>query len=459
MRLFLNFIFCLIVFGSSIAAIGQVPQTSPTPKVKLTGDAKLARDQSLQILDEIKTVLEEHYYDPKFRGIDLKTRIEKAKERVKSLQYNWQMYRVLVQVLMEFDDSHTRMSLPPRDDYFEYGVSWQMIGSDLFVKSVEKESDAAAKGLEIGDQITKIGKFTPSRKDLWKMEYVLFRLDPEKTLDLGIRKPTGEEKSITITAKTYTEKEFRLVAKARLDKIKKEDRKPYKCVELSQQVAVCKLYSFVVEKNDIDKMMAFARKYPKLILDLRGNGGGYVTVQKYLASHFFPERTKIMDIVTKRKTETHITDVLDKDRQYAGEVTVLIDSRSASASEITAGMFQLEKRAKIMGDISAGGVMTSIYIPFYNLASMVAGVSAIRVGMSVTIADVIMRDGSRIEHVGVVPDQILQPTGLAIKLKMDAALAYAASDMGVTLSPTDAGKLDLFIRFDDDVEVEVSGDR
>ena len=46
--------------------------------------------------------------------IDLKARIEAAKERVKTLEYNWQMYRVLVQVLMDFDDSHTRLILPPR---------------------------------------------------------------------------------------------------------------------------------------------------------------------------------------------------------------------------------------------------------------------------------------------------------------------------------------------------------
>ena len=35
-------------------------------------------------------------------------RIEAAKARVKTMQYNWQMYRVLVQVLMDFDDSHTK---------------------------------------------------------------------------------------------------------------------------------------------------------------------------------------------------------------------------------------------------------------------------------------------------------------------------------------------------------------
>jgi hypothetical protein len=118
-------------------------------------------------------ILREYYYDPAFRGIDLKARIETAKARVKTLQYNWQMYRVLVQVLMEFNDSHTRMILPPRTDYFEYGFGMQMIGDDCMVTSVKKASDAPNQRVEVGDQILSLGKFRPNRRDLWKMLYLI----------------------------------------------------------------------------------------------------------------------------------------------------------------------------------------------------------------------------------------------------------------------------------------------
>jgi carboxyl-terminal processing protease len=175
-------------------------------------------------------------------------------------------------------------------------------------------------------------------------------------------------------------------------------------------------------------------------LDLRGNGGGYVSIEQFLLSHFFDREIKIADLVTKTKTEARNTKVLDRSKQYKGELAVLIDSNTASASEVTARVLQLEGRAKIYGDFSSGSVMTSIQVPFRSVMSALADAARIRVGMSVTVGDVIMRDGSRLEYTGVVPDEILQPTGAALKMRMDAVLAYAAMKMGSQLSPEEAGK-------------------
>lgn len=414
-------------FGTASAQEGE--------KVKLSSEAKIAREQTLRMLDEMEGVLKEYYYDPKFHGIDLKARIDTAKERIRTMQYNWQMYRVLVQVLMDFNDSHTIMLLPPRTDYFQYGFGMQMIGDDCIVTSVKGDSDARKQGLEVGDQLVAIGKFKPTRRDLWKISYVIYKLDPAKTLDLQVRKPDGTEKAITITAKTMTDKEYRAELRARKDKSKYE---PFKCQEVSSSVLACKLYSFNVEKNDIDKMMTQALKYPKLILDLRGNGGGYVVIEQYLLSHFFDREVKIADLVTREKTEVRTTKPVG-DRQYKGEVAVLVDSNSASAAEMTARVLQLEKRAKIYGDYSSGSVMTSIRVPFRSVMSALADAAIIQVGMSVTVADVVMRDGSRLENTGIKPDELLQPAGLAYAKKTDPVLAYVAEKFGSQITPELAG--------------------
>jgi C-terminal processing protease CtpA/Prc len=414
-------------------------------KIKLTSEAKIAREHSLKILGEMEEILKEHYYDPKFRGIDLKARIEAAKARVKTLEYNWQMYRVLVQVLMDFNDSHTTMLLPPRTDYFQYGFGLQMIGDECFVTSIKKDSDARNQGIEVGDQIVGLGKFRPNRRDLWKMMYVLYKLDPMDTLDLKIRKPDGTEKALTIKAKTMTDKEFRAERKARKNKDKFE---PFKCREVSSEIIACKLYSFIIEKNDIDKMMKQTAKYPKFILDLRGNGGGYVTVEQYLLSHFFDREVKIADLVTKEKKELRMTKPVG-DRQYKGEVAVLIDSNSASAAEMTAKVLQLENRAKIYGDVSSGSVMTSITVPFRSVMSALMDAAVIQVGMSVTVADVIMRDGSRLEDKGVIPDEVLQPSGLGLAKKTDPVLSYVAIKFGAALTPEQAGDYQFMIEKDE----------
>lgn len=422
-------------------------------KPKMTEDAKIARGFVLNILDEMEKILRENYYDPKFHGIDLKARIAAAKDRVKSLQYNWQMFRVAAQVLMEFDDSHTRFIAPPRTDRLFYGLGWQMVGDELFVTSVDKDTDAAVKGIEVGDQILKISKFTPNRLDLWKIQFTLLQMNPLNTIDLVVKKPDGEPAPITVKATTFTEKEYRDYLKRRNEKRKQRGEKeyePFVCKEIHSSTVICKLKSFVVEKNDIDKMMSVALKYPKFILDLRGNGGGYVFIEEYLLSHFFEKEVMIGKIVTRDKTEERRSKVLASDRIYRGEMVVLIDSRSASAAEMTTRVLQIQKRAMVFGDYSSGSVMTSIRLPFVSTASSLNSFSIIQTGMSVTIADVIMSDGSRLEKTGVIPDQLLQPTGLAMKLRMDAVLSFAAAFFGNKLSPVDAGKLGFFLQFDDE---------
>jgi len=448
-------LFLFLVVGANSVLFAQEKEKD---QPKLNSESKLARSYALSMLDEIKDIMKEHYYDQKYRGMDLKARIETAKERVKTLQYNWQMYRVIAQVLVELDDSHTSFILPRRSDHFRYGISWQMIGDNCFVTLVKKDSDAFAQGIEVGDQVLSIRNFTPTRADLWKMSYVIYQLDPSQVMSLKIRKLDGTEQSLVIKAKTLTDKEYRAEIKERKAKLKalreKDEYQPFKCEEVSKELIGCRLDSFIVEKGDIDKMMKRASKYPKLILDLRQNGGGYVVVEEYLLSYFFDRQVKIADVVTKKKTEPRVTKLMDAGKRYAGEVAVLIDSNSGSAAEMTARVLQIEKRAKVFGDFSAGAVMTSISVPFTRMLHPDTIYASNLFGMSVTVADVIMSDGSRLEKVGVVPDFPLQPTGLALKQKMDPVFSFAASKMGVEITPENAGKFNFIAPRDLDDELE-----
>jgi C-terminal processing protease CtpA/Prc len=121
---------------------------------------------------------------------------------------------------------------------------------------------------------------------------------------------------------------------------------------------------------------------------------------------------------------------------FAGKVVVLLDSDSGSAAEVFARVLQLEKRATVIGDRSAGAVMRSIshglnmgadYLVFY--------------GVSITNADVLMTDGQSLEHVGVVPDELLLPTGEDLAAKQDAVLARALNLAGAKVDAGKAGAL------------------
>jgi len=62
-------------------------------------------------------------------------------------------------------------------------------------------------------------------------------------------------------------------------------------------------------------------------------------------------------------------------------------------------------------------------------------------GVSVTTADVVMSDGSRLERVGVAPDLPVIPTSEDLRLGRDVVLASAVARAGRSMTPAEAGAL------------------
>jgi carboxyl-terminal processing protease len=91
----------------------------------------------------------------------------------------------------------------------------------------------------------------------------------------------------------------------------------------------------------------------KLLLDIRGNGGGYLNTATALADEFL---TKKQLIVYTKGVHDPRTDYLatDSGNFQQGKLAVLIDEYSASASEILAGALQDLDRAVIVGRRSFG---------------------------------------------------------------------------------------------------------
>lgn len=435
--------------------VSFLPGQIQIDEVEGKSNPSLNRSRGIRMLKEIKDVLETHYYDKNFKGIDLDARFKEATEKIKTLESNAHIFRAIATVLLEFNDSHTRFFPPGRANRVEYGFTMQMVGTNGFLTDIKKGSDAEKQGLKVGDRIVKIGQYPITRESLWVLNYFIYQLEPMYVLPVTVVDLEGKEKSFNIVASVKAFADRKKEAEARR---KERSENPYKCAKISPALTACKLRSFVVEKKFIDQMMKEAVAGSKLILDLRGNRGGYVKMEEYLTAHFFDREVKIADMVTRKKTRTSIAKPV-KDRQFKGELIVLIDSDSASASEVFARLIQIEKRGTIVGDVSAGAVMTS-----YNMGLAVdRGVPGYQTitpfGMNVTVADLIMSDGNRLEHVGVMPDHPIGPTGYALAKKFDPVLSAAAKMLGETLSAEDAGKLDfLFKRTEADDEEEDNGE-
>lgn len=86
----------------------------------------------------------------------------------------------------------------------------------------------------------------------------------------------------------------------------------------------------------------------KLILDLEGNGGGYLGSAVDLSSLFLNKGDMV--VYTEGRTQAPVYYNVESSRPlFSGDIAVMVDQYSASASEITAGALQDNDRATIVG--------------------------------------------------------------------------------------------------------------
>jgi carboxyl-terminal processing protease len=92
----------------------------------------------------------------------------------------------------------------------------------------------------------------------------------------------------------------------------------------------------------------------QLILDLRGNGGGLLIEAVKIVNFFVPKDQLVVFTKGRVKEENHVYKTMEEPIALDIPLIVLIDERSASASEIVAGSLQDLDRAVIIGEQSYG---------------------------------------------------------------------------------------------------------
>ena len=401
------------------------------------------RERHVIILRSIKEDIKKNYYDPQFHGIDLDAQFKNAEQAIQQATSIGKMSGIIAQTLVNFDDSHLFFVPPGKVNKTRYGFDMQMVGDACFVTRVNEKSDAFKKGLRVGDQIMDIEKFTPTRKDLWLMNYYFRALRPQPAIELGIRKPDGKQSIVQIEAIIASGKQIVNLADSTIDinnyireseDAYTESRRQF-IYDQEKQFMIWQMPSFSLTPADIDSIMDKAKDKDALIIDLRNNGGGRVDTLKRMIGWFFEQDVKIGDEKTRKETKEMIAKSKGKDC-YKGKVVVLVDSESGSAAEIFAKVIQLQKRGEILGDVSAGAVMESRYFPHQQGLDVV-----IFYGASVTIADLIMTDGKSLEKTGVVPDEKILPTAQDLADNRDPVLSKAIKNLGFEMTAEQAGSL------------------
>lgn len=391
------------------------------------------------MLNSIKAEIKSRYYDPGFRGLDLDERFQEAEEKIKGATSISQIFGIIGQTVADLDDSHTRFIPPVRASRTDYGWQMQMIGQKCYVIAVRPGSDAEAKGLRVGDQIFSINKYEPTRDNLWKMQYAYYTLRPQTSIELVVQSPGGESRQLEVASKVNIGKMLLRWDLDIYDLIRESEGEArlhrHRYYSESADVFIWKMPQFNLSDREVDDVMGRVARSKALILDLRGNGGGYVTTLERMIGNVFDQDIKIGDMKRRNETKPWIAKTRG-DKTFKGQLIVLVDSRSASASEIFARVVQLEKRGRVIGDRTAGAVMVSRVYPHHTGVDQVA-----YYGVSVTDADILMTDGQSLEHVGITPDQLLLPSAANLAAQRDPVLFRAATLAGLNIEPEKIGAL------------------
>lgn len=317
-------------------------------------------NETVQFFVEVFKVMQQNYYK-EIDSTDLKKFVyifntqlyPKMRQTQKSKKYvKWRSAAYLVDALKEEEDIFSKL-FPPKDakkyettvlgKRIDLGIDGELGDQGYLVTWVEPRSDAHEKGLRKDD--------------------IIYQIDKTKILTLReeeIRKllvPLADE---TVVLK-YIDHQT-----SRRHKIKVISEEYFKQLAFMVPTGVESVFCIQIKRfnrktgEDVTSFIEEILAYPGeagLIIDLRGNPGGPPLAAREISSFFLKpgEEFAFFQKRMRPKSSLDVPEVPEK-YHYKGDMVILINEKSGSASELFSGILQGKGRAELMGLNSAGQV-------------------------------------------------------------------------------------------------------
>ena len=346
----------------------------------------LSEDQQLVV--EAWSLVNQSYVDPQFEGIPWRRLRQKALEQPISSRES--AYEAIDAMLDPLGDPFTRFLPPEQFKALTDSTAGAISGVGLQLGISEGEtvvrvlsslegSPAAAAEIQPGSVILAVEGDSVEELGLEGVAAAL-RGPSGTVVDIDLETPDGGRQSLSLERRTV---DLRPVRSRRF----REDGHTYGLLQIRQ---------FTTKAPELVRTALEALQdkcIEGLILDLRNNPGGLVDSGLKVGDALLDARpvVSIRDRNGIVETVTTAAGTL-----YDGPMVVLVNSGTASASEILAGALQDDGRAEIMGRPTFGKGLIQTLIPLNDGS-----------GLAVTVARYVTPAGHDIQSTGIVPDQVL----------------------------------------------------
>lgn len=376
-----------------------------------------------EIFEIVWRTINETYYDPTFHGVDWQAVRERYRPRMEAAPNDQEFYAGFETMLAELRDAHTSFHGPPAGvtpdgQPGSLGLSLVEIEGQTVVSEVEADSSAARAGVRPGTILRTVnnrpveelyaliranfaGTSSERAFAVLQRQAILYGGFLAKPRTLGLVNFDNSTFTVTLgqtpTAATQT---------------------PAPHVEARRLASGFGYIKFDAWKSPADARFnaELAKLFDThgLVIDLRANGGGQTDVLLNIASNFFAAPTYAGGFRQRDGTLDRYMTHAPAERLYQQPVVILIDERSASASETFTIFMQESKRAHVVGRQSNGALLNT-------RVQKVKGGGELRVSIRAYVSP-----GGRIpEGTGVVPDQTIPLTIEDLRQGRDAALEAA----------------------------------
>lgn len=278
-------------------------------------------------------------------------------------------------------------------EYEGIGAYIDTSGDYVEIISPIKDSPAAAAGLKAGDLIVGI-----DGKDMTGV--------PGDEVHAKVLGPAGSKITLTIKRKGLDKPFDVTITRAKItvpsvDSMMLEGEDGLAYVQIN-------IFGESTASDLRDQLRELMKNNPRgLILDLRGNSGGYLDTAIDVVSEFVGKGVVVYEEYSDGTRDSYEA----KSGGLATKIplVVLVDEGTASASEITAGAIQDYERGILVGTKTYGKGSVQNWVPLTNEQG------AIRV----TIARWLTPKGRQINEVGIEPDYTVEFTEADITAKQD----------------------------------------